>query len=177
MERNSMSVTHVMDEVDALGLFEASVRSIGHYWQPVKWIVVAEQLVCQTCKGHTWPIECSDEMCRWNHRYCGPTGTFGCPACQGTGLPGVEIQSRCKDAQCGCGETGFIIHGVVPIGVAVPIVANPDTNPGDCIVLEDGRIWSWDLNPDYEPLDITDEFGTQSVTPGMWAHPVLQATP
>ena len=129
----------------------------------VKWIVVAEPLVCPVCVGLG--------------RYRYENQDIDCLDCNGTGIPDVEIQSRCRDAQCGCGETGFIIHGVVTVGVAVPIVFNWNDwmvmpvvsveQTGD-VVLVRNRIDGFCE----EVTDITDEFGSQVITPGMWAHPI-----
>ena len=92
----------------------------------------------------------------------------------------VEIQSRCRDTQCGCGETGYIVHGVVAVEAAVPIDGEDCEHYIDqwIEVWLDGRIawYRWDeAAAEHYGTDITDQFGSQAVTPGHYAHPILSS--
>ena len=92
----------------------------------------------------------------------------------------VEIQSRCRDTQCGCGETGYIVCGVVTVGAAVPIDGEDCEHYIDqwIEVWLDGRIawYRWDeAAAEHYGTDITDQFGGQAVTPGHYAHPILSS--
>jgi len=148
----SLTVTVVLPEADARACFSRVEESIlGPAFVPrsVKWVVVAEPIVCPSCEG----------SCRQDGPIGAqfPTYSTDCTDCI-DGLPDVEIVSQEIQRKL---TVGFC-HGIVPIGPAVPIADNPDTNPGDCIVVEDGRVWLWDTNPYHEPLDITDQFGSQA---------------
>lgn len=168
-----MTVTHVMAEADAVAVF-LRYDHLSNAWmgdrrapefdhvgddskmvKPVKWIVTPEPLVCPTCP--------------FDH---GDLPSLRCPDCNGTGLPEIEILSMTpipdkRDA------VWTMNHGVVPIGPAVPIRGQHPTNPmiAEYLVAFEHCVQDWTMALG---TDITDEFGAQSVTPGMWAHPVLQ---
>jgi len=155
----SLTVAVVLSKIDAERALPwdhegphtgAEQRDYGRAIAPsVKWIVVAKPIVCPSCEG----------SCRQDGPIGAqfPTYSTDCTDCI-DGLPDVEIVSQEIQRKL---TVGFC-HGIVPIGPAVPIADNPDTNPGDCIVVEDGRVWLWDTNPYHEPLDITDQFGSQA---------------
>jgi len=177
-DERHVTVTHVMARGDAVRCFPhidaarpgGILQRVDH--QPsVGWLVVAESLACLTCDGvgsdgpnmHT------------------PLG-WDCPDCLGTGLPDVEIVSEPTVCVCGipngqgcyCDTT---VHGVVGIGAAVPIVDH-DSRPMRARVYALGTELLWVGVNDYDhPPDITDQFGSQAITPGMWAHPILTVTP
>jgi len=159
-------VTHVMSEADALACFPQHYRS---GWWPgpavrpscVRWIVVAEPFVCPTCDGDCFMME----------------PDYPCRDCNGTGLPDVEILTT------GAGLTEYEA-GVVTIGAAVPIVEQ--TENGDCpdslhICIFYGSMGGQPFNQvthydgDTTETDITDQFGSQAVTPGHYAHPILSS--
>ena len=166
-----MTVTVVLSKIDAERALPwdhegphtgAEQSDYGRAIEPsVKWLTTPEPLVCQTCRGKGW----------WWFR----TVQHDCVDCNGTGRPNVRIVSH---GPVGSGKwptrERTTEHGIVPIGPAVPIADNPDTNPGDCIVVEDGRVWLWDTNPYHEPLDITDQFGSQALIG--YAHLIQPAT-
>jgi hypothetical protein len=124
--------------------------------QSVKWIVVAEPLVCLACGGHD----------------------YDCYECDENGLPDVQIVSYTVFlAEDGENAIRMNEHGVVPIGAPLPVVFNWNDwmekpvvsveQTGD-VVLVRNRIDGFCE----EVTDITDQFGDQAVTPGMWAHPI-----
>ena len=168
-----MTVTHVMAEADARGVF-GIIRKMGGDYQidpSVKWIVVAEPLVCGVCGGMGW-----------DHN----GGHGNCTECNGNGLPDVQIVSHTTivagwDVQHRLLAT---VHGVVTIRAAVPIVDfNTCRSPrpehicvGDMTDLGipgNGVIHVTNLHD--VARNITDEFGSQAVTPGHYAHPILSS--
>jgi len=162
-------ITQVMPEADARGVF-GIIRKMGGEFQiepSVKWIVVAEPLVCWLCGGSGRMGDANEgEIEVWPK----------CPDCNGTGLPDVEIVSE----HYGVYKRIIVVpRGVVTIGAAVLIsqrdggeVVRPlievnrhdDHRPEGVYLLEGGLV-----------TNITEQFGSQTVTPGMWAHPIQQS--
>ena len=164
-----MTVTVALSEVDALACFAGlgfntniTIDSLPLRWvarpPSVKWIVVSEPLVCEFCEdGDLYGIDDDHVM--------------DCPDCT-DGLPDVQIVS---DQQInGRPMMEPEINGVVAIGTAVPIRSQHPTAPmfaeyllalGHCV-----QDWTKALGS-----DITDQFGTQAVTPGRYAHPILSS--
>ena len=170
------AVTHVMSEADTERVFPwdhegphtgAKQRDYGRAIPPsVKWIVAAEPFACRTCRGKGW----------WWFR----TVQHDCTDCKGTGLPDVRIVSV-RTERWGEGHIKTTTpHGVVPIGVAVPIVtmtsASADDFDLDRFIVAPVRHGETIVMPVLSngvEYHITDEFGSQVAMPGMWAHPIL----
>ena len=167
-----MTVTHVMSGVDARGCFPE-----WRHWMPndgvegqlnpprVTWLVVAEPLKCERCKGD-------------GTNFAGPNGhathLIPCVNCNGTGLPDVQIVSdeRINDRP----PMEPWVHGVVTIGAAVPIRSTHPTSPMiaeyllSFVALERTvQDWTKSLGN-----DITNEFGRQPLTG--WAHKITNTT-
>jgi len=185
-----------MDEADARGLFgctcDLTVVPFCTGKPSVKWIVVAEPLVCERCKGD-------------GTNFAGPNGIathlIPCVVCKGTARPDVEIVSdlECPSIDhgrnwarhrycgtCGAGthdEDPVTIHGVVTIGAAVPIGEGTDWRQRSaggieppCITVNShvGTIIFYESSNGGRQ-GITDQFGGQAVTPGHYAHPILSS--
>jgi len=162
-----------MPEADARGVF-GIIRKMGGDFQiepSVKWIVVAEPLVCPTWRP----------MCNRIGPGFGKPDHRGCPHCNGTGLPDVQIVSHTTIVAGWDVQHRVLVteHGVVTIGAAVPIVSMTSASADDfdldrfilAPVRRGGTIVMPVLSDGVEYL-ITDEFGAQDVAAGAWAHPV-----
>ena len=176
------TVTHVMSEADTERVFPwdhegphtgAKQCDYGRAIPPsVKWIVRAEPLACSTCGGvGSFPWQVHTE-------YGYQTVDDCCLDCNGAGLPTVQIVS---DQQInGKPMMEPEVHCTVTIGAAMQILYDVEgvcTNPHHLFhnweriggIRRDLVIECIDAQTD----DITDQFGDQAVTPGMWAHPIL----
>ena len=163
-----MTVTHVMSERDARGVFGIWRKMAGDFQiDPfVLWIVVAEPIVCPTCGG-------------MGVTYYGSGDTKGCPDCGGTMLPDVEIVSEKINAGPGPLSTRIQIpHNVVAIGATVPIIRVDDDSNYEypfIVVYSDGFLSLATGPGSWSRTVITDQFGSQAVTPGHYAHPILSS--
>ena len=168
----TVTVTVVMAEVDGQGVFTNRAGDV-RYDLDVRWIVAAEALVCPTCGGS------GVRLGPWSSVIQQVESDCICPNCNGTGLPDVQIVSAGHQLEDGSISEPHL-HGVVLVGAAMRILYDVDgvcTNPHHLIhnwerivgVRRDLVIECIDGQAD----DITDQFGSQAVTPGMWAHPIL----
>ena len=172
-----MSVTVVMAESDALACFPSVIPwpwiqgQVKSAPPSVKWIVVAGPLACERCGGSgriPSPWSPNDMECE----------VSACPDCHGTGLPDVQIVSDKRDQWIDEGTS----HGVVTVGAAVLIVsmtaACADGFDLDRFILapvSHGETIVMPVLSDGVEIQITDQFGSQAVTPGHYAHPILSS--
>jgi hypothetical protein len=118
------------------------------------YLAVDQKILCGTCKG-------SGEMPKQED--------LRCPSCDGSGLATeVEIRSEAIGEEYGgapvaCGTRHV---GILTLDPPIPVVDNPDTNPGHAVTVDDDGIWLWSLDDDEEPINLIDRIAGTPVVGG-----------